>query len=336
VIAKRTMGATGLAVSELGLGAAALGNLYAPISDVAAADTVAAALAGGIGLVDTAPLYGFGLSERRVGDAVRGSRAIVSTKVGRLLCPAPDADPGAERHGFRSPMRFAPRFDYSYDGVLRSHDDSLQRLGLPRVDLLLVHDIGRLTHGAEADRRLGELIDGGGLRALARLRDEGAVRAIGLGVNEVEVCLDLLPHVGLDVILLAGRYTLLEHEALDRFFPAAAAAGVSVLIGGPYNSGVLAAPPGADGRYDYGPTPAAIVARVEALRGVCQRHNVPLAAAALHFVLAHPRVASVIPGARSANEMRANLAHHARIVPAALWRDLRDAGLVRADAPLPA
>lgn len=337
MIPVRPLGRSGLRVTELGLGAAALGNLYDAVPDAVAAETCAAALDGGVGLVDTAPYYGFGLSERRVGDAVRGrAGVIVSTKVGRLLDPAAAADTGAVRHGFRSPLPFEPRFDYTYDGVLRSHEASLQRLGLARVDVLLVHDIGALTHGADAARRLGELTDGGGLRALTRLRDHGAVAAIGLGVNEVATCLDLLPRGELDVILLAGRYTLLQQGALDRFFPVARAAGVPVVIGGPFNSGVLAGEPGEDGHYDYGPVPVEVAARVDALRARCRRHDVPLAAAALHFVLAHPQVASAVPGARSPAEVRRNIDHHARDVPSALWRDLIDAGLIRRDAPVPA
>lgn len=336
MIATRPLGRTGLQVTELGLGSAALGNLYAAVDGVAATDTIGAALSGGVRLVDTAPFYGFGLSERRVGDAVRGREGVVvSTKVGRLLDPAPYADTDALRHGFRSPLLFEPRFDYTHDGILRSHDASLQRLGLPRVDLLLVHDIGPLTHGDDASRRLSELTDGGGLRALARLRDEGAIAGIGLGVNEVAVCLDLLPRAALDVVLLAGRYTLLEQDAIDAFFPAARAAGVSVVIGGPYNSGALAAGPCEAGHYDYGPVPTAVGARVDALRAVCGGHGVPLAAAALQFVLAHPQVASVVPGARSPAEVRRNVAYHGHAIPQALWRDLVDAGLIRRDAPIP-
>jgi D-threo-aldose 1-dehydrogenase len=337
MIPTRPLGRTGSRVTELGLGGAGLGNLYDGMTDAAAVGTISAALDGGIGLVDTAPFYGFGLSERRVGDAIRGRAGVtVSTKAGRLLEPAPGADAGATRHGFRSPMPFEPRFDYTHDGILRSHEASLQRLGLARVEMLLVHDIGALTHGAEAPRRMIELIEGGGLKALRRLRDEGAVGAIGLGVNEVAACLELLPHAGLDVVLIAGRYTLLEQGALDHLFPAARAAGASLVIGGPYNSGVLAVEPGEDGHYDYGPVPSGVAIRVAALREHCRHHDVPLSAAALHFALAHPQVASVIPGARSPEEVRRNLEHHAREIPAALWRDLMDAGLIRRDAPVPA
>lgn len=339
MIASRRLGRTNLRLSEFGLGTAAFGNLYQPVTDVAAAAALGAALDAGVQFFDTAPYYGFGLAERRVGDALRAASAgaaVLSTKVGRLLDPAPDADVTAERHGFRSTMPFEPRFDYSYDGVLRSHEASLQRLGLARVSILLVHDIGALTHGDEAPRRLGELTEGGGFRALARLREEGSIDAIGVGVNEVAICLDLLGRVPLDVILLAGRYTLLEQGALDSFFPACAAAGVSVVVGGPFNSGILASAATEQGCYDYDQAPAPIVERVGALRSLCTRHDVPLPAAALQFVLAHPQVASVIPGARSAAEVTQNLAHYRAAVPPVLWRDLIDAGLIARNAPVPA
>ncbi len=334
MIGTRAIG--GLRVGELGLGTAALGNLYAPVADAEAGALLDAALRAGIDLFDTAPFYGFGLSERRVGDGLRGHGAILSTKVGRLLLPAPDADTGGLRDGFVSPMPFRAAFDYTGDGVLRSYEASLQRLGRARIDLLLVHDIGALTHGAQAARRMAELIDGGGLAALMRLRDEGMVGAIGLGVNEVDACLEVMAHAALDVVLIAGRYTLLEQGALATLFPACRAAGTAVVVGGPFNSGILAAAPGEDGRYDYGDAPPGVAARVAALHAVCRRHDVTLPAAALAFVLAHPQVASVIPGARSAGELTANVAAYRAAIPSALWRDMIDAGLILPGAPVPA
>lgn len=332
MIESRRLGETGLSVSSLGLGGATLGNLYTPVADEDARETIAAALDAGINLIDVAPYYGFGLAERRVGDAVRGRDVVVSTKVGRLLTPLSNADPGRLRHGFASALPFEPRFDYTGDGILRSHEASLQRLGLARVDLLLIHDIGERTHGAQGTRRLAELTSGGGIASLERLKREGAITAWGLGVNETEVCLDVMAHARPDVILLAGRYTLLEQSALERLFPAAQEAGIAILIGGPFNSGILA---GAD-TYDYVPAPAAVRARVGALRKVAARHGVPLAAAALQFVLAHRTVASVIPGSRSADEVRGNLDHLAVAIPAAFWRELKDAKLIAGEAPVPA
>jgi D-threo-aldose 1-dehydrogenase len=237
----RKLGRTEIGVTTLGLGLAPLGNLYRAISDEGSRDTLDTALELGIRYFDTAPYYGFGLSERRAGDALRGKPDVfISTKVGRLLKPIANADPTVERCGFVSPMPFEPVYDYSYDGILRSHEHSLQRLGLSRIDVLLVHDIGKLTHAERHGERLAQLTDGGGLKALHRLREEKAVSAIGVGVNEIEICLDLMNRAELDVLLLAGRYTLLEQGAIDELLPRCGAAGVSLVIGGPFNSGILA------------------------------------------------------------------------------------------------
>ena len=208
---RRALGRTQLQLSELGLGAASLGNLHRPLTDADAAETVAAAFDAGMNYVDCAPYYGFGLCEQRVGAGLRGREGIVvSSKVGRLLAPAPGVTDDSERFGFRSALPFAPVFDYSYDGVMQSWESSLQRLGWSRIDILYVHDIGRMTHGHRHPERMHQLIHGGGLRALTKLRAEGQVDAIGIGVNEIPICLELLGEVDLDVILLAGRYTLLE------------------------------------------------------------------------------------------------------------------------------
>jgi D-threo-aldose 1-dehydrogenase len=315
-----------------------MGNLYRSISDEDARETLDTALKLGIRYLDTAPYYGFGLSERRAGDAIRGQLGIaVSTKVGRLLNPVPDADTANERHGFLSPMPFEPVFDYSYDGILRSHDESLQRLGLGRIDILLIHDIGRLTHGDRHGERLAQLTEGGGLAALRRLRDEKRVSAIGLGVNEIDICLDLMDRAELDVLLLAGRYTLLEQGALDRLLPRCLSDHVPVVIGGPFNSGILAtgASASAPPRYNYSPAPAAVRERARRLEEVCTSYEVPLVAAALQFPLAHPAVVSVIPGFASASEVRSGVAHFHTPIPDALWADLRHEGLIDPRAPVP-
>lgn len=327
---------TACALPELGFGSAAMGNLYAAINDSQAAATLDAALAAGFRYFDTAPHYGRGLSERRVGDAMRGrDDVVVSTKVGRLLDPDASITDDRERDGFHTDMPFRARYDYSYDGILRSYDHSLQRLGLCRVDLLFVHDIGRVTHG-DADAMYREqLTRGGGFKALERLRDEGAIAGFGLGVNEVDVCLDLMREARFDVILLAGRYTLLEQGALNAFFPACAAADTAVVIGGPYNSGILATGSGAAGCYDYAPAPDVVVNKVRALEAVTARHGVSLPAAAIAFVLAHPQVASVIPGMADPQHVADTMRLYAEPIPAAFWADIRAEGLVRADAPLP-
>jgi D-threo-aldose 1-dehydrogenase len=308
------------------------------VSDAAARETLDAAIELGISYFDTAPYYGFGLSERRVGDALRGRAGVVlSTKVGRLLLPAPDADTKSARHGFVSPMPFEPVFDYSYDGILRSHEQSLQRLGLGTIDILLVHDIGRLTHGEQHAATLDQLTEGGGLDALRRLRDEKLVSAIGVGVNEIDICLDLMDRIQLDVLLLAGRYTLLEQGAIEQLLPRCVAEKVSMVIGGPFNSGILATGTSAPGtpRYNYDAAPSTVRERVARLESVCAEFAVPLAAAALQFPLAHAAVASVIPGFASAAEVRAGVAHFRTFIPPEFWAELQRKQLVDDRAPVP-
>lgn len=334
----RKLGRTAISVTTLGLGLAPLGNLYRAVSDGEARDTLQAAVELGIRYFDTAPYYGFGLSERRAGDGLREeAQAVISTKVGRLLKPDADVDTSVERCGFVSPMPFEPIYDYSYDGILRSHEDSLQRLGRGRIDVLFIHDIGKLTHGDRHNDRLAELIEGGGLNALRRLRNEKAVSAIGVGVNEIGICLDLMERAELDVLLLAGRYTLLEQGAIDELFPLCTDTGVSVVIGGPFNSGILAtgATPAAPARYNYGPAPREVRERVTRLEAICRSHGVPLAAAALQFPLAHPAVASVIPGFANAGEVRSGVEHFRMSIPDSLWSDLRTESLIDARAPVP-
>ncbi len=338
MIPKREIRRAGLPVSVLGLGAASVGNLYRPISDADARATLGAALDAGLTYVDTAPRYGHGLSERRVGDVVRGRDDVVlSTKVGRLLTPVPSLKGDGERHGFRSPMPFEQVYDYTYDGVMRSYEDSLQRLGLARIDILYVHDIGPVTHADDDARTFAQLTTGGGFRALERLRETGAIAAFGLGVNEWQVCLRAMEHVDLDVVLLAGRYTLLEQTALERFLPAALSRDVSVVIGGAYNSGILATGVRGDGPhyYDYGEAPPEVVARVRRLEALAERHGVPLAAAALRFCLAHPAVVSVIPGLGSVGRVRSTLQLYETTIPAAFWDELQAENLIDPRAPVP-
>lgn len=337
-IPQRAIGRTGLTVPELGFGAASLGNLYAPVSDADARGAIDAALAAGLRYVDTAPHYGRGLSERRVGEAVRlQSEVVLSTKVGRLMDPDASVVDDRERDGFRSPMPFRMRYDYTHDGILRSHEHSLQRLGVARVDLLYVHDIGGYTHGEGAEGYWQQLTAGGGLKALERLRDEGSIAGFGVGVNEIPVCLDVMREARLDAILLAGRYTLLEQNALDDLFPACAAAATAIVIGGPYNSGILATGTKRGGplHYDYGPAPEAVVQKVRGIEAAADRHGVRLPAAALAFVLAHPLVASVIPGIGSAARVAQTVDLYREAIPAAFWQELRADGLLRADAPVP-
>ena len=334
-IAKRRVGRTSLEVTEIGFGGTAIGNIYAAVSEAEAERAVRAAYEAQIRYFDTAPLYGHGLSEHRLGDALRGvarDRFVLSTKVGRLLVPA-----RAERvEGgiFEGVLPFEGALDYSYDGAMRSVEDSLQRLGLNRVDILFIHDVDRRNQGDDYPRRFREAMDGA-YRALERLRSDGAVSAIGAGVNEWEPCRDFARAGDFDCFLLAGRYTLLEQDALESFLPLSAERGISLIIGGPFNSGILATGPVRGAMYDYAPAPPAVLERVRRIEAVCRRHDVTLAAAALRFPLGHPAVVSVIPGGRSADEVKANLALFSQSIPAELWRDLKDEGLLRQDAPTP-
>lgn len=326
--------------NPLGLGCASLGNLYHAIGDDEARSTVDAAWDAGWRYFDTAPYYGLGLSERRLGDALRDrarSQYYLSTKVGRLLDPDTRPDLAPERHGFATSMPFKVRYDYSYDGIMRSWEASLQRLGVAQVDILLVHDIGVVTHGADNARHFADLADSG-YRALDELRCNGDIAAIGLGVNEWEVCAQAMSIGQFDCFLLAGRYTLLEQEPLHAFLPQCQRHGASIILGGAYNSGILATGTRRGGAvyYNYEPAPAAIVERVAGIEAVCDAHGVTLAAAALQFPLAHPVVASVIPGMGSARRVEQTIAYWRESIPAAFWQQLKDEGLLDRDAPTPA
>ncbi|MFJ9542734.1 aldo/keto reductase [Streptomyces sp. NPDC101225] len=320
------LGGSRVRVTELAFGAAALGNLYAPLNDRAAADTVAAAWDAGIRTFDTAPHYGLGLSERRLGAALRGrprDAYTVSTKVGRLLVPGGGGGDDLA-NGFAVAATHHRVWDFSADGVLRSIEASLERLGLDRVDVALLHD---------PDEHLDQALTQG-YRALERLRAEGVVGAIGAGMNQTRALTRIVRDTDVDTVLLAGRYTLLDHGALDELLPEAAARGRSVIIGGVLNSGLLADPrPGA--RYDYAPAPRPLLDRALRLKAVCERHGVPLRAAALRFPFGHEAVAGVLTGARSAEEVRDTVDMLRLPVPDALWTDLRASGLLPSHAPFP-
>lgn len=327
-------------LGRLAFGAGSIGNLYRAIPDDQAFDVVRQAWDAGLRYFDTAPHYGFGLSEKRLGAALAeldpGATAIVSTKVGRTLAPRPDADLSQVRQGFVTPEPYESEFDYSYDAVMRSYEESRVRLRRDRIDILYAHDIGSFAHGGEHPRLFAEFLEGG-YRAMRELRASGAVGAIGLGVNEIAVCEQMLEHGDIDVILLAGRYTLLEQEALDGLLPRCAQRDVKIVVGGPYNSGILAkgVRHGGTVHYNYEPAPAEIVAHVGAIEDICERHGVPMAAAALQFPLGHPQVASVLPGLGTPRQVADALALTALQIPAALWADLKAAGALRSDAPTP-
>jgi len=254
---------------------------------------------------------------------------VLSSKVGRLLRPRRQSHGSPD--GRIPPLPFDPVYDYSYDGILRSVDDSYQRLGMASIDILLVHDIGTYQHGSETHAAHMRTLKDSGYRALDELKRAGVVRAIGIGVNESAVLIEALAFADWDVFLLAGRYTLLEQAPLDDLLPLCAARGTSIVVGGPLNSGILA---GRD-TWNYAPPPPEVLSRVAAIRAVCDRHAVPLAAAALQFPLAHPQVAAIIPGPRSAAEFTANVALMNHEIPAAFWTELRAAGLLHAATPTP-
>jgi D-threo-aldose 1-dehydrogenase len=331
-----TRGGERLDFSALGLGAAPLGNMHAPLTEAEAQATVRRALTLGVRYFDTAPLYGLGLAEQRVGAALSSEPSVIlSTKVGRLLQPR---GPGEAPEGIyvdTPPLKVA--YDYSWDGVMRSVEASLARLGRDRIDILYVHDVDAVTHGsvAAAEKRIEQLIDLGGWRALSELRASGAVKAIGAGVNEAWPCVRLLALADPDLFLIAGRYTLLNTSALPRLLPACRKRGVGVVIGGPFNSGVLATGPVAGAKYDYASASPTILERAGALQAVCDRHGVALATAALHFCLAGPAVVCVLAGARSPAEIECNAASLDVAIPVDLWAELKHEGLIPKEAPTP-
>ncbi|WP_375451999.1 aldo/keto reductase [uncultured Devosia sp.] len=328
---KRRVGKTALEVTTLGLGGASLAGIFTGVSPDQARATIGHALDRGINYCDTAPQYGLGRSEHLVGDVLRERRAetVLSTKVGRLLQPvSPDMQ---DKGNWVDPLPFDQVYDYSYDGVMRSFEDSLQRLGVNAVDIVYVHDIGVATHGVEANAHFWQQLATGGYKALRQLRDGGVIKAIGLGVNEWEVLMDAFALGDWDVFLLAGRYTLLEQTSLDPFLTTCIERGASVVVGGPFNSGILVG----GGTFNYAKAPDEIVARVKAIEAICARFNVPLPAAALQFPLTHPAVCNVLPGPRSPAELDGILDWWQIDIPGELWTTLAADGLLAPGTPIP-
>jgi D-threo-aldose 1-dehydrogenase len=326
----RRIAKTALDVTVLGLGGATLGGNLQPVSEADAHMLVLDAYDSGIRYFDTAPFYGYGKSEHMVGDELRGRRDwILSTKVGRRLKPR--RLPQDANDPWKSPFPFEPHFDYSYDGVMRSYEDSLQRLGLNRIDIVFIHDVDVQSHGKDAQPAMFEAAMAGAYKALDQLRRTGDIKAVGIGVNEAKPIADALDRGDWNVFLLAGRYTLLEQDPLKTLLPAVARHGASIIIGGPFNSGILV---GRD-TWNYARAPQAVVDRAKAIGRVCDAHNVPLAAAALRFPAAHPLVASVIPGPRSPDELNAIFEWWRSPIPASLWSDLKTEKLLDPDAPVP-
>jgi D-threo-aldose 1-dehydrogenase len=312
----------------LALGGAPLGNLYTAVDDAAAERTVQRAWDLGVRYFDTAPHYGQGLSEERFGRALAGYARddfILSTKVGRLLAANEQAP--RDQFGYVQALPFTARFDYSAGGALRSLEDSLQRLNLTRIDIAYIHDIDVRTHGAEQPARFREAMEGA-YRALERLRSAGVLRAIGLGVNEWEVCRDALAHGDFDCFMLAGRYTLLDQSAAATLMPACRARGVRLVLAGAYNSGVLATGAVAGARFDYQTADAAILQRVQRIEAVCEAFGVPLRAAALQYLRDAPSLATVVVGGRSPEEIEDSVRMARYPIPVAFWRTLIDQRLL--------
>jgi D-threo-aldose 1-dehydrogenase len=335
VLPRRALGRTGLQASILGFGTAPLGDLFLQLDDQTAIATAARAFELGINLLDTSPHYGNGLSEHRCGTALRRARRrdiVLCTKVGRWMDPFHPAD---NRSGFVGGQPHRAVVDYSYDGTMRSVEQSLLRLGADRVDLLLIHDVDVWTHGADAiEDRFREAITGAYV-ALDRLRSQGVVAGIGIGVNEAEMCVRFANAGSFDVMLLAGRYSLLEQPALGEFLPLAQQQGIAVLLGGVFNSGILATGAISGAKYNYQDAPPQILAKVAQIQRVCHAHGVALPTAALHFALGHPAVASLVLGAQSPQEVERNVAAFGTKVPGALWTDLKAERLLEQDAPVP-
>ncbi|PCJ70576.1 MAG: pyridoxal 4-dehydrogenase [Rhodobiaceae bacterium] len=329
------IGEAGANVSSLGLGCAPLGNLYRAITDTNATSLLAKAWQGGIRYFDTAPLYGFGLSERRLGQFLKQhprEEFAVSTKVGRRLTKNIGWHP--QREFFIDADPLEPIDDYSYEGVLASVDESLERLQLTSIDILLMHDIGEATHGAMHEKVFEEAMSGG-LRAMIELREQGTVKAIGIGVNEWQVCDLAMAHADWDCFLLAGRYTLLEQEPLNGFFDRCAENNIDLILGGVFNSGILATGTASDAKYDYGAAPASLKARVQALNEVCLTHGVVMPAAAMQFPAAHPGIASIVAGLGTPSEVAVALENFQAPIALEFWIDLKKAGLLPEKAPTP-
>lgn len=326
-----------LSFTELGLGTGPLGNLYTAISEDEAQAILNIAWDSGIRYFDTAPMYGLGLAETRINPFLRTKNRddyVLGGKVGRLLKAAP-AD---QRDGIGFWMDVPNRkvvYDYSYDGVMRSVEDSFERMGIDRFDLLMVHDLDIFNHGSreayEAQRDV--FFKQGGYDAMVKLRDEGVTRAIGSGQNDIDCSKETAEHGDFDVFLVPGRYTLLEQGALEDFLPLCEARGIGVVIGGPYNSGILATGPIKGAYYNYAPAPAEILNKVTKIQEICESHGVRLIDAAFHFPLLHPQIVSVIPGGGSADQMRQNVEVANAEVPDALWEDLKAQGYINEKAP---
>ena len=332
---RRQLGQTSINLTVLGFGGSRIGNMYGSIPESEAILAIKAAFDAGVRYFDTAPLYGHGLGEQRTGMALHARARHdfnLSTKVGRLLNPEPS---GTHKDYTKiQQLPFQIQYDYSYDGVMRSVEDSLVRLGMDRVDIALIHDIDAHNHGDEQPRRFREAIDGG-IPALRKLRDMGIVSAVGVGVNDWRVCLDCLNATDVDCFILAGRYTLLEHESLKTLLPECERRGIGVILGAPYNSGILARGAENNATYFDGPPPASVFNKVRRMQQIVDSHSVSLAAVALRFPLGHPAISCVLPGVSSVEGVAKTVKLFDETIPEDLWSEMKDEGLISENAPVP-
>lgn len=337
---RNPVGKTGLAISQFGVGGTGFGNIYSPIQDQQATEIISAAITAGLNYFDTAPFYGFGLSETRLGQGlaqVARERYVLSTKVGWSLVPLGEGE--ENKTVFQGVPRYRQVMDFSREAILRSIEDSLRRLNTDHIDMLLMHDPdeGITTDPARDPYEVSHFAQAMGetYPVLDDLRRQGLVKAIGLGMNQWQMLWDFAHAGDFDCFLLAGRYTLLEQAPLQRFLPMCVDKGISIIIGGPYNSGILATGAVAGAYYNYQTASPAILERVRQIEAVCARHNVTLPAAALQFPLGHPAVAAIIPGARSVGELQANLEHFQQVIPADFWAELKHLRVIDPASPTP-
>ncbi|HIG57002.1 MAG TPA: aldo/keto reductase [Candidatus Latescibacteria bacterium] len=336
-IPKRSL-RTGVELSTLGFGGAPLGELFDPVSETEAQETLQAAWDAGIRYYDTAPFYGYGKSEHRLGHFLRQQERkdfILSSKVGRVLTATRDLD-SFDKGGWIGGLPFDYRFDYSYDGIMRSWEDSLQRLGLSSIDVLLIHDLDSFFHDSEQrfSAHLNQLITSG-WRALDELRSQGLIKAVGTGLNRMGALPRLIDAVDLDLSIVAMPYTLLDQEVLEEEFPLCEEHGVRIVIGAVFASGILVSGPTEGARYAYDTASPEILDKTRRIQEVCQRHDVPLPAAAMQFPLGHPLVSAIIPGAMEPSHIQTNAKWFQHEIPADMWAELKTEGLLREDAPTP-
>lgn len=336
-IPKRSL-RTGVELSTLGFGGAPLGELFDPVSETEAQETLQAAWDAGIRYYDTAPFYGYGKSEHRLGHFLRQQERkdfILSSKVGRVLTATRDLD-SFDKGGWIGGLPFDYRFDYSYDGIMRSWEDSLQRLGLSSIDVLLIHDLDSFFHDSEQrfSAHLNQLITSG-WRALDELRSQGLIKAVGTGLNRMGALPRLIDAVDLDLSIVAMPYTLLDQEVLEEEFPLCEEHGVRIVIGAVFASGILVSGPTEGARYAYNTASPEILDKTRRIQEVCQRHDVPLPAAAMQFPLGHPLVSAIIPGAMEPSHIQTNAKWFQHEISADMWAELKTEGLLREDAPTP-